>query len=67
MATTQVIYHPDGTHTKIVNKSSGCGCAEVTAVFLLVWACTQMPVLIPFTVVILAAMLAFSYHIRHTA
>ena len=53
-----VITHPDGSKT-VIQSSSGCGsgCTWVFAVCLLVSACAALPILIPFTVVVLAAMI----------
>ena len=52
-----VITHPDGS-TTVIRSSSGCcsGCVWLFAIALLVSACSRMPVLIPVTLVILAAM-----------
>jgi hypothetical protein len=56
--TKTTITHPDGSRT-VIDSSSRCGsgCIWVFAICLLVGACSQLPILIPVTVVVLAAMI----------
>jgi hypothetical protein len=56
--TKTTITHPDGSRT-VIDSSRGCGsgCIWVFAICLLVGACSQLPILIPVTVVVLAAMI----------
>jgi hypothetical protein len=59
------ITHPDGSKT-VVQSSGGCGsgCTWVFAICLLVSACAAMPILIPITVAVLAAMVFAVYRRR---
>jgi hypothetical protein len=56
--TKTTITHPDSSRAVIESSSGrGSGCTWIFAICLLVGACFQLPILIPVTVVVLAAMI----------
>jgi hypothetical protein len=64
--TKTTITHPDGSRT-VIDSSSSCvsGCIWVVAICLLVGACSQLPILIPVTGVVLPAMMYAAWRQQH--
>ncbi len=64
---TTTIVGTDGK-TTVIKSSHSFGCGTVFAILLLVYACASLPILIPVTVVVLAAMFIINYrsanHVR---